>query len=330
VELLSLYQALSSAHIEVQGIVDTLADPVILLDENLCVIRANPAFYRAFDVDQDETVGVSFFALGNTQWDIPELRKLLGEVIPKAQAVVGYEVNHDFPSIGRRTMLVSARRMVREDNNSINLVVSFYDATDANKKAAENDLLIAEANHRTKNVLAVVHALAFHTGVEGKTAKEYRDAFLGRLEAFMSAKDLIAQSAQVDISLSAVVDDAIEGANTSQIIVEPSPAIEVGSTKIRPIRMMLHELMTNAIKYGALSRPEGLVHLGWRAIAEDKDTNIVIDWREERGPPVSPPDHRGFGTILIESSAKNCGGKANLHFKPEGLQVEILIPMSQG
>lgn len=327
--LLSLYQALGSAHIEVQGIVDSLADPVLLLDEHLCVIRANPAFYRAFDVEPDSTVGVSLFALGNTQWDIPELRKLLGEVIPKAQAVVEFEVSHDFPSIGRRTMLVSARRMVREDNNSANLVVAFADVSDARKRTAENDLLLAEANHRIKNVLAVVHALAFHTGIEGKTAKEYRDAFLGRLEAFMSAKDLIAQSPQVDVSLSAVVNDALDGANTRQIVVEPSPAIELGPAKVRPIRMMLHELMTNAIKYGALSRPDGLVHLGWRAIGEDQDPRLVIDWREERGPPVSLPGHHGFGTTLIESSAKNCGGKANLCFQPEGLQVEIQIPMAQ-
>lgn len=108
---------------------------MLLLDENLCVIRANPAFYRAFDVEPDSTVGVSLFALGNGQWDIPELRKLLGEVIPKAQAVVGFEVSHDFPSIGRRTTLVSARRMVREDNNSANLAAAFADVTYARKRA---------------------------------------------------------------------------------------------------------------------------------------------------------------------------------------------------
>jgi two-component sensor histidine kinase len=329
VALLSLYQALSSAHIEVQGIVDSLADPVLLLDENLCVIRANPAFYQTFNVDPDSTVGVSLFALGSGQWDIPELRRLIEEVIPKAQAVVGFEVNYDFPSIGRRVMLVSARRMVREDNNSPNLVVAFADVTNARKRAVDNDLLLAEAKHRIKNVLTVVHALATQTGVEGKSAKEYRDAFLGRLEAFISAKDLFAQSAEAQVSLSAVVDDALHAANTRQIVVEPSPSIPLDPAHVRPIRMILHELTTNAIKYGALSRPEGLVHLGWRAIGEDKPQNLQIDWREERGPVVSPPNHRGFGMTLIESSAKSCGGEADLRFEPEGLQVEILIPMGQ-
>ncbi|WP_442754251.1 HWE histidine kinase domain-containing protein [Methylocystis sp. JAN1] len=328
-DLVSLYQVLSVAHIEAQGIVDTMDEPVLLLDLNLCVLRANPAFFRAFHVDAGDTVGVSLFALGNGQWDIPELRRLLGEVIPKAQAVVGFEVSHDFPSIGRRTMLVSARRMVQEDKSSATLVVAFADVTDAQKSAAETDLLLAESRHRVKNVLAVVHALAFQADVEGKTAKEYRDAFLGRLDAFLSAKDLVAQSGEVEVRLSAVVDDALHAAHSRQILVEPGPSIRLAEAHVRPIRMILHELTTNALKHGALSRPDGRVHLGWRAIGEDKDASLQMDWREERGPLVSPPDHRGFGMTMIENSAKNCGGKAQLRFDPEGLQVEILIPMGQ-
>lgn len=327
VDLVSVYQVLSAAHIEAQGIVDTMDEPVLLLDENLCVTRANPAFFRAFQVDKDTTVGMSLFALGNGQWDVPELKKLLGEVVPKAQAVVGFEVSHDFPSIGRRTMLVSARRMIQADKSSSTLVVAFTDITDARRSAIETDLLLTESRHRVKNVLAIVHALAFQADVEHKTAKEYRDAFLGRLDAFLSAKDLVAQSSDVEVTLSAVVDDALQAANSRQILVEPGPSIQLGEAQVRPIRMMLHELTTNALKYGALSRPEGRVHLGWRAIGEEKDVSLQMNWREERGPLVSPPNRRGFGVTMIESCAKNCGGRAQLLFDPKGLQVEILIPI---
>ncbi len=147
------------------------------------------------------------------------------------------------------------------------------------------------------------------------------------MEAFISAKDLIAQSADVEVSLSAVVDDALHAADTHRVVVEPGPSIQLSHADVRPIRMILHELMTNAMKYGALSRPDGLVHLGWRVIGDDEPQNLQIDWREERGPAVSLPDHRGFGINLIESCAKNRGGKANLRFEPDGLRVEILIPM---
>jgi two-component sensor histidine kinase len=321
-ELVTLYKMLSSAHLEVQGMVDTLGDPVLLVDESLCVIRANPAFYRAFQVHEADTVGASLFAIGNGQWNIPELRRLLKEVMPKAQAVIGFEVSHDFPAIGPRTMLVSARRMVREDNNSLNLVLAFRDVTDVRKSAAVNDLLLGEADHRVKNVLAVVHALALQAEVEGKSAREYRDALLGRLEAFISAKDLIAAADNAKIGVSAIVDDALRAVNSDQIVVEPGPSVQLGHAHVRPLRMMLHELTTNALKYGALSSRSGVVHLVWRLIG---DESLQLDWQEEGGPTVSPPDHLGFGGTMIKSSARNCGGTADFNFDPGGLHARITI-----
>ena len=90
-------------------------DPLLLLDQNLCVQRASQAFFTTFKVDRDETIGQYFYELGDRQWDIPELRFLLEVVIPKSAAVVDYEVEHDFPGPGRRTMLVSARRLFHPD-----------------------------------------------------------------------------------------------------------------------------------------------------------------------------------------------------------------------
>ena len=186
-----LYRILRSAHVQAQGIVDTLDIPLLVLDQGLCVTAANPAFLDAFAVDRDDTIGQTLFALGNGQWDIPELRTLLAEVVPKAAAVIDYQVTHDFPSIGRRTMLVGARRMAPPGGHGKDMLVTFEDVTESDRKNAERDVLLSETRHRMRNLLAVVRALAGQTRTEGRTGEEYRDALLGPLGALVRAQDTV-------------------------------------------------------------------------------------------------------------------------------------------
>jgi two-component sensor histidine kinase len=183
-----LYRLLRSEHVQAQGIIDTLDEPLLVLDQGGCVLTGNRGFFEKFRAGRDDTVGRSLFELGAGQWDIPELRRLLGDIIPKLAAIIGYEVNADFPAIGRRTMLVSARRLVHPDNNSTSILMLFEDVTDTRHSEAEKDILLAETRHRMKNLLAIVRALATQTPVEGRSSEEYRDAFLGRFEAVIRAR----------------------------------------------------------------------------------------------------------------------------------------------
>ncbi|TIV43533.1 MAG: PAS domain-containing protein, partial [Mesorhizobium sp.] len=124
-----LYRLLRTGHVQLQGIVDTVVDPLLVLDEGLSVQNASRSFFEMFKVDRDETIGQHIYELGNGQWDIPELRHLLSAVIPKSTAVINYEVEHDFPDIGRRTMLLTARTLHHPDNGSRSLLLSIVDAT---------------------------------------------------------------------------------------------------------------------------------------------------------------------------------------------------------
>ena len=189
-DLEDLYRLLRSEHAQAQGIVDTLEEPLLVLDQSGCVLTANRGFYETFRVARDDTVGRSLFHLGNGQWDIPELKRLVREIIPRSTAVVGYEVTAEFPTIGRRTMLVSARRLVHPDNNSTSILILFEDVTDRQQRDAQKDILLAETRHRMKNLLAIVRSLASQTEVEGRSAKEYRNAFLGRFQAVAEAETL--------------------------------------------------------------------------------------------------------------------------------------------
>jgi hypothetical protein len=203
-----LYRLLRSEHVQAQGIIDTLEEPLLVVDQAGCVLTGNRGFFATFRAGRDGTVGHSLFALGNGQWDIPELRRLLSDIITKSTAIIGYQVNADFPAIGRRTMLVSARRLALPDNNSTSVLIMFEDATEKRREDAQKDILLAETRHRMRNLLAVVRALATQTAVEGRSGEEYREAFLGRFEALIRAEDF-ALAGSADGDLSALVEQAL-------------------------------------------------------------------------------------------------------------------------
>ncbi len=325
-----LYRLLRSEHVQAQGIVDTLEEPLLVLDQAGCVLTGNRGFFEKFRVTRDDTVGQSLFALGNGQWNIPELRRLLNEIIPKSAAIIGYEVKADFPNIGRRTVLVSARRLVHPDNNSTNILILFDDVTDQRRVDAEKDILLAEARHRMKNLLMIVRALASQTAVEGRSAEEYRDTFLGRFEAAIQAEDL-ALSDTANGDLSALVQQAIGPAGSERCRLDPGPPVGLQRWQVVPMSLILHELVVNALKYGALSQSGGLVHLSWSVAPEAQGSVLHLTWQEENGPAVPPPSRSGFGSKLIQYSAEQgLGGRAELKFEPTGLRVDLTAPIQHG
>jgi PAS domain S-box-containing protein len=322
-----LYRLLRSSHVQAQGIIDTLEEPLLVLDQTGCVVNGNRAFFEKFILDRDDTIGRSLFALGTHQWDIPELRRLLHEVIPKSVAIIGFELTADFPTVGRRTMLVSARRLAHPDNNSASILMVFEDVTEKRHEDAEKDILLGETRHRMKNLLAIVQALATQTEVEGRSGEQYRDAFLGRFEAVLRAEDIsLAGDAEPDLGV--LIRRALEAAAPNRIHINPGPPVSLKRAQIVPMSLILHELATNAFKYGALSTPQGFVDLTWRVAAEAGGSALHLDWKEENGPPVRSPNASGFGTRLIQfSAAQSLGGSAELRFEPGGLQVRVTAPL---
>ncbi|MCW8088258.1 HWE histidine kinase domain-containing protein [Sabulicella glaciei] len=324
-----LYRMLRSGHVQAKGVVDNLDLPLVVLDQDLRVTAANPAFLDAFGVERDDTIGQRLFALGDGQWDIPELRLLLADVVPKAAAVIDYKVTHDFPGIGRRTMLVGARRMAPPGGHGRDMLVTFEDVTERGRLEAEKDVLLAETHHRMRNLLAVVRALAVQTRAAGRTGEEYRDALLDRLEALARAQDAsLAGGTAAD--LADVVRSALEPIGAERARIEPGPAVQLATAQVMPLGLILHELVTNALKHGALSVPGGAVRVNWRVtLREDGARRLLLHWREQGGPPVEPPAKRGFGTRLIEFSAgADLGGEAKLCFESEGLHAEISVPLT--
>ena len=323
-----LYRMLRNGHVEAQGIVDTLDAPIAVLNELLCVINVNRAFCDVFKVDRDETIGSSLFDLGNGQWDAPELRLLLGNIIPKAAAIVGYEVEHDFPGIGRRTMLVSARRLRGAGTGTRSILVQFEDVTQRREQDAAQNLLLAETRHRAQNLFAVARALASETEAEGLTGAEYRDAFLGRFEALLKGQSLQEDFSTADFRR--IAERTLEPF-AARVRLAPGPPVQLAPAQILPMVLVLHELMTNAAKHGALSTPQGEIRLSWAFNPGSSGGTLDVHWDEAGGPPVSQVRRRGFGSRLMQFGvAKGLNGALSFNFEPDGLRVSLSLPVPYG
>jgi two-component sensor histidine kinase len=323
-----LYRLLRTGHVQSQGIVDTMQQPLVVLDRSFNVLSANVAFYRSFQTEPDSTVGKELFELGNGQWNIPELRLLLADVVPKASAIVGYEVKHVFPDLGERIMIVTARKLLHPDDYSTQMLVMFEDVTEQHRANAATSILLAETRHRSRNLIAMLRSVAQQTEVEGLTAAQYRDAFVGRVNAIANAQEfMFADGGKAD--LATVITRSVEPLAGDRAKIEVGAEVILTQHQVLPLSMIFHELTTNAIKYGALSNGHGVVHIGWAVEQREEKPHLVLNWREEGGPPVSPPKRQGFGTDLLEFSVQAEGGSSDFQFALDGLRVRIELPIGE-
>jgi PAS domain S-box-containing protein len=182
-------------------------------------------------------------------------------------------------------------------------------------------LLINELNHRVKNTLATVQGIAFQTLKGDISVAEGRARFESRLMALSRTHNLLTEQNWGRASLERVVADALEHLAGDQGRFEVSgPPLWLTPRAALALSLALHELGTNAVKYGALSNEGGTVSIRWRV----DEGRLIFEWRERGGPPVSPPASRGFGSRLIERGLEtDLGGGAALMFEPEGLTCRI-------
>jgi two-component sensor histidine kinase len=188
------------------------------------------------------------------------------------------------------------------------------------KKAEElQQLLINELNHRVKNSLATVQSIAGQT-LRGETDLDSAKASIeGRIASLARAHDLLTERSWSGADLKDVVHQAMEPFAAVQLELS-GPSLDITPKHALALSLALHELATNAAKYGALSTPQGQVRLDW-SIGE---TDFRLTWRERGGPPVSPPSRRGFGSRLLEDNLfRELGGRTRVEYAPEGVSCEI-------
>ena len=206
--------------------------------------------------------------------------------------------------------------------------VLFNDISKRKETETHLQLMVDELNHRVKNTLAVVQAIAQQTFKHEDVPPAARRAFDGRLAALAATHNLLTRSHWEKTSLHDIARSVSHGCGASEgrfSIDGPEISLQVGQAVA--ISMALHELCTNAVKYGALSNEHGVVKLQW-IVYEKSQRCLRIEWREQGGPAVKPPTRRGFGTLMVEQAlAHEFKGTATIEFKPAGVECIIEGPL---
>src|SRR5581483_2921408 len=195
----------------------------------------------------------------------------------------------------------------------------------ASSRHKEN--LILELNHRVKNILSVIIAVASRTLAGADAAAKFRDILVARLHALARTHDLLTQSEWQGVSLPALLKAELEPFSGRYSI--DGPDLILSAKGAQNFGMAVHELATNASKYGALSNDRGTVRIEWRIVMSDGERRLVFDWREAGGPPVEAPRRQGFGTVLLTRTFNAMGREAaTIDFAPEGFQLRLNLALA--
>jgi PAS domain S-box-containing protein len=204
------------------------------------------------------------------------------------------------------------------------------DITERKQAEQRQKLLVGEVKHRIKNLLATVQAIARQT-LKGAPAEE-REAFIARLMALANAQDLLTLERWNRAAVHEVVNRALrpfEAKLSARFLTKGPEDVWVDAQRASLLTMVLHELATNAVKYGALSNGYGVVSLAWEVVGEEEEDgqNVRLTWRELGGPPVVRPERKGFGSFLIERALQGGGGNAQLDYNPNGVICTLEVAL---
>lgn len=202
------------------------------------------------------------------------------------------------------------------------------DITEKDEAEKARDLLVAELNHRVKNTLAIVQGIAFQTFRNDSSPREARRAFEGRLIALARAHNLLTQANWEDASLEELASLALQaqGVNGTRVAIR-GPSISLPPKEAVSVSLALHELSTNAMKYGALSNETGRVDVTWER-KDGAQPRLHLKWRETGGPPVQKPVRAGFGSFLLQRTlGQDLNGEVMVNFDPEGVVCIVDAPL---
>jgi len=300
------------------AIVESSNDAIISKDLNGIINSWNPAAERLFGYAAEETIGRSIMMLipaGRTD----EEQEILAR-IRRGERIDHYETVRRRKDGGLVEISITVSPIKNAKGRIIGASKIARDITERRRADERQQLLLAELKHRIKNTLTTVQAVARQT--LRSAAPDEHKAFSGRIQTLAKAQDLLTGENWDRALLREVVAQAVsafEQEIRSRFLLAGPDDVWLDANRSSRLTMALHELATNAVKYGALSNGRGQVRVTWELLQDAVSRRVSLCWEESGGPPVIPPQRKGFGTMLIERILEGEPGETSLEFRPEGV-----------
>jgi PAS domain S-box-containing protein len=232
---------------------------------------------------------------------------------------------------GRLTQWLSIKTPLRDAQGGVvGLVGVSLEMTERRQAEERMRLLAREVDHRAKNLLGVVQSVVQLT--RGTDLAAFKAAVAGRIQALARAHSLLAESRWQGVSIEALVREELAPFSRAggERIRASGPTLRLWPAASQALALVLHELATNAAKYGALSAEAGVLDVSWRLAGSDRGRRLELAWEERGGPPVAPPSREGFGSTVMRSSVgRQLGGEIAFDWAPGGLRCRIILPADQ-
>ena len=304
-----------------RSLVDEANDIVATLDLGFRFTSVNPAVERILGYSPQEFVGTTL------KEHVPPDQLVMHDAMLRAKlegkSSTTYEMQIFSKGRQRLTLEVNSKLIRDEDGNPSGIHAIARDVTERKQAEARQLVLIRELQHRTKNLLAVAQSIVTNTLDRTPSTARAKDAIVGRLHALSRAQEFVASGASGGVPLRELVEAELS-AFATQVSIEGIPVV-LGGAFAQQFALVLHELATNAAKYGSLSASNGRLMIRWH-IGQSEEPALVFSWQERGGPRVERPQDEGFGTRLIASALHH---EPRVSFDPRGFEFSIAVPMSE-
>jgi two-component sensor histidine kinase len=322
------------------AIVDTVREPLIVLDRNLRVVTASRSFLRLFEMDVADARGRLFFELSSNQWDVAELRTLLQDVISRDVAIEAYELTLEVPDIGRRRLLLNARQVLDDKSPHTALLIGLEDVTELRDAQdlkdtlqRKQETLLLEVQHRVANSLQIIASILLlkARSVQSEDTRSHlRDVHKRVILIATVQRQLSAAGLAGEIELGPYLSTLCEGLASSMIA--DDKAVTVRSTATRSVvkpddaisfGLIVTELVINALKHGFPDGRKGHIDVDFAGKGSDW-TLTVSDNGVGRQLDRAEPDHVGLGTNIVEALARQLKATVEVTIGRPGATTAII------
>jgi len=335
------FSGVEDARALAQAIVDTVREPLLVLDQDLRVVAASRSFYLTFRVNRQETQGRLLYALGDGQWDIPALRVLLEKIVPEHGELEGYEVEHEFPGIGRRIMLLNARKVFYEGNSHSTILLAIEDVTE--RRAAEREmqqllqqkeLLLEEMQHRIANSLQIIASILLlkaSTVQSEETRLHLQDAHTRVMSVAAVQQHLQGSGRGETIAVGPYLSKLCGTLADSMISDDRPVALEVvaeggslSSSDAVSVGLIVTEGVLNALKHAFLQdKEDGRIVVAYEVNGSDWKLSIS-DNGAGRPDEGSAATRTGLGTSIVRALAQQLDAHVDVASNQSGTTLSII------